>query len=144
MSGQLVSAAFAVLALSVLGANPGWETSRKVDLALGAETQKGFSGAVLVMQRDAILLDRGYGAMLGAPVRAGSKFWIASAGKQFVSAAILKCRDRGLLSLDDPVSRFFPDRRRTSAPSRCASCSRTRPVSIRPMWPTTRRIASRR
>lgn len=41
-----------------------------------------------------------------------SRFWIASAGKQFTSAAVLKCAERGWLSLDDRISRFFP-----SAPS---------------------------
>ncbi len=47
--------------------------------------------------------------MEGVPVAQTDQFWIASTGKQFVSAAILNLSDNGALRLDEPVSRFFPD-----------------------------------
>ena len=38
-----------------------------------------------------------------------TRFWIASAGKQFTSALILKCQEENLLSLDDTIEDFFPN-----------------------------------
>jgi len=83
--------------------------SEGITAALEAEAARGFSGAVLVVRGDRILVDAAYGAERGAPMRRNSRFWIASAGKQFTSAAVLKLRDRGLLTLDDPLEKFFPD-----------------------------------
>ncbi|HET6890006.1 MAG TPA: serine hydrolase domain-containing protein [Pyrinomonadaceae bacterium] len=80
-----------------------------LDRAMEEEVRKGFSGAVLVARGKAIMLDRAYGSIRGIPVRTGTRFWIASAAKQFVSASILKCVERGLLNLSDPISKFFPD-----------------------------------
>lgn len=80
----------------------------RLDAAVRAEVPRGFSGAVLVARGNRILLDRAYGAERGVAMRTTTKFWIASGGKQFVSAAILKCRDLGWLTLEDPLSRFFP------------------------------------
>jgi CubicO group peptidase (beta-lactamase class C family) len=56
-----------------------------------------------------ITFDQGYGAERRVQMRPNSRFWIASAGKQFTSAAILKLAERGRLNLDDHISRFFPD-----------------------------------
>lgn len=64
---------------------------------------------MLIARGDRTLLLRGYGAVRGAPMRPETRFWISSMGKQFVSAAILTLRDEGRLSLDDPLSRWFPD-----------------------------------
>ncbi|MBV8728050.1 MAG: beta-lactamase family protein [Candidatus Eremiobacteraeota bacterium] len=41
-------------------------------------------------------------------VQPDTRFWIASTGKQFTSAAVLKCQEMGLVHLDDKLSRFFP------------------------------------
>lgn len=79
-----------------------------LDSILRADVARGFSGAVLVARGDTVLLDQGYGAVGGAQMRATSRFWIASAGKQFVSAALFKCRGSAGFSLDDPLSKFFP------------------------------------
>jgi CubicO group peptidase (beta-lactamase class C family) len=68
-----------------------------------------------VSRGDTVLLHKAYGVIGATPVRPNSKFWIASAGKQFTSAAVLKCADQGWLSLDDPLSKFFanaPDDKR--------------------------------
>jgi CubicO group peptidase (beta-lactamase class C family) len=73
------------------------------------ESSNGFTGVVLVAKGSDISFEKAYGAERGVAMRPDSKFWIASAGKQFVSAAILKCRDKGWLTLDDQISRFFPD-----------------------------------
>jgi CubicO group peptidase (beta-lactamase class C family) len=80
-----------------------------LDRMLRTQRVRGFSGAVLVARGRTTILDKAYGAERNVPVRPNTRFWIASAGKQFTSAAILKCQEKALLRLDDPISRFFPD-----------------------------------
>ena len=75
---------------------------------LQTEVTNGFSGAVLVTRGQKTILDKAYGAERNVSMRPNTRFWIASAGKQFTSAAVLKCKEKGLLKLDDPISRFFP------------------------------------
>jgi CubicO group peptidase (beta-lactamase class C family) len=60
------------------------------------------------MRGDDVLLDEAYGSERGVPMTTTSRFWIASAGKQLVSTAVLLGQERGWLQLGDPVSRFFP------------------------------------
>lgn len=43
-------------------------------------------------------------------------FPIASMSKSFTAAAVLLCRDRGLMSLDDPITKYYPTFRATGAP----------------------------
>jgi CubicO group peptidase (beta-lactamase class C family) len=54
----------------------------------------------------------------GAPVTAGTVFRIASMTKSFTALAILKLRDEGKLSLEDPVSRWIPEFGRMELPTR--------------------------
>ncbi len=81
----------------------------KLEATARAEAAGGFTGAVLVARDRDVLLDRAYGFEQRVPMRTSSRFWIASVGKQFTSAAILKCREMGRLSLNDPIVKFFPD-----------------------------------
>ena len=67
-----------------------------------------FAGAALVARGSAILLANGYGKLAGTPLRSDSRFWIASAGKQFTAAAIMRLVETGKVGLDDPLRRFFP------------------------------------
>ncbi len=61
-----------------------------------------------------------------APITAGTVFRIASMTKSFTALAILDLRDRGKLSLDDPVSRWIPEFNRMELPTRD-----TPPITIR-------------
>ena len=70
---------------------------------------EGFTGVVLVGRDNRIIFDFAHGLAGTDPIRASSRFWIASAGKQFTSALILKCQEEGLLSLDDTIGDFFPN-----------------------------------
>ncbi|HYG30199.1 MAG TPA: serine hydrolase domain-containing protein [Allosphingosinicella sp.] len=45
----------------------------------------------------------------GTPIRADSLFRLGSITKQFTAAAILQLVQAGRISVDDPISRFFPD-----------------------------------
>ncbi len=71
-----------------------------------------FSGTVLVTKNDSVLLKQSYGfADYEWNVRntIDTKFQLASVSKQFTAAAILLLAERGKLSLNDNLSKFFPD-----------------------------------
>ena len=70
--------------------------------------------SIAVSQADTTILAKGYGfADLEAvvPATADTSYPIASVSKNFTAALILRLADRGRLTLDDPLSRFFPDAR---------------------------------
>jgi CubicO group peptidase (beta-lactamase class C family) len=65
-----------------------------------------------VYSRGKILLAKGYGLAnveLNVPVKPESIFQSGSVGKQFVSAAIMMLVEQGKLSLDDSITKYFPD-----------------------------------
>jgi CubicO group peptidase (beta-lactamase class C family) len=104
--------AFAAASLSAtpsLGFSARKRTPPLADQLLRDARAEGFSGAVLVARGRKVVFDHAYGAPHGTALTTQSRFWIASAGKQFVSTAVLTCVDRGRLTLDDPLVRFFPD-----------------------------------
>jgi len=70
---------------------------------------EGFSGAVLVARRGRILLNEAYGEIRDQRMRRGSRFWISSIGKQFISAGIMRCVDLGHLQLDSTLIEVWPD-----------------------------------
>lgn len=112
------SLAVAILgALFVLNANPssGPENDKtltslqtRIEAAIQEEVADGFSGVVLIAKGDDILFDRAYGSIEDHRMQTGTRFWISSTGKQFISAAILRAQEKGLLDLDDPLIKFFP------------------------------------
>ncbi len=68
--------------------------------------------AVGVYRRGQILLAKGYGQAnveLGVPVKPETIFQSGSVGKQFVSAAIMMLVEEGKISLDESVTKYFPD-----------------------------------
>jgi CubicO group peptidase (beta-lactamase class C family) len=68
--------------------------------------------ALGIYSRGRILLAKGYGQAnteLGVPVKPETMFQTGSAGKQFVSAALMMLVEEGKLSLDDSVTKYFPD-----------------------------------
>ena len=67
---------------------------------------------VAVWRGSRLLLDEAYGVSdLENQVRASpsTEFLIGSITKQFTAAAILQLVERGKLSLDDPLTKFFPE-----------------------------------
>src|SRR5205085_4393916 len=68
------------------------------------------SASVAVVRGGRIVFARAYGTQSPtmAVASADARYQIASISKQFTAAAILLLRDRGLLSLDDKVSRYVP------------------------------------
>ena len=68
--------------------------------------------ALGIYSRGTILLAKGYGKAnieFDVPVKPETIFQSGSVGKQFVSAAIMMLAEEGKLSIDDSISRYFPD-----------------------------------
>jgi CubicO group peptidase (beta-lactamase class C family) len=61
-----------------------------------------------------------------APITPDTPFRIASMTKSFTTLAILKLRDEGKLSLDDPVSKWIPEFERMELPTRDSAPLRIR------------------
>jgi D-alanyl-D-alanine carboxypeptidase len=82
-----------------------------IDAELRAAFPSNAPGAsVLVMQDGKILLKKAYGLAnveLKVPARTGNLFHVASVGKQFTAAAILRLSEQHKLALNDPISKYF-------------------------------------
>ena len=74
----------------------------------------GFAGSVLVACGDRVVFSGDYG--LGEARRREPSYWVASISKQFTATAILRLARAGRLSLNDRISRFFPDAPGDKAP----------------------------
>lgn len=85
-----------------------------VDAYVHAEMQKRqIPGLALLIVRDGkIVRAQGYGfsnVELKVPVRPETIFQSGSMGKQFTASAVMMLVEQGKLSLDDPLTKFFPD-----------------------------------
>ena len=72
----------------------------------------GPGGAVIITRGDSIIYGRGFGlADLGTKRKAdlNTMFNICSVSKQFSAVALMKLAEEGKLSLDDPVTKYFPN-----------------------------------
>src|SRR5215210_6821340 len=68
--------------------------------------------AALVVKDGKTVLRKGYGLAnleLAVPIQPDMVFEIGSVTKQFTAAAILKLAERGLLSVDDDITKHLPD-----------------------------------
>ena len=75
-------------------------------------TIRGFSGAVLVMKQNKVLLEKGYGLAdreWNISNTTETKYRMGSVTKQFTAACILQLIEAGKLSVTDKLSKFFPD-----------------------------------
>lgn len=103
-----MTGAVAVFALALaVGASDDEAMTARLDGRIGEVARAGFSGTVLVARGDRVLLERGYGESRGGPPTVDSRYWIASIGKQFTSAAVLALAETGALALDDRISRHL-------------------------------------
>ena len=76
--------------------------------------EKSFEGAVLVSQKKKIILAKGYGpcdkkAPEKGDIKINTTFEIGSISKQMTAAAIMQLVQKKKLSLQDKISRWFPD-----------------------------------
>lgn len=71
-----------------------------------------FTGTVLVAQKGKIIYEKAFGMSdreWNIPNTIQTKFEVGSITKQFTSACILQLAEQGKLSLDDKLSKYFPD-----------------------------------
>lgn len=71
-----------------------------------------FSGTVLVMKKDSVLLKKAYGLAnreFAVENAVGTKFVLASVTKYFTAIAIMQLVEQGKLSVDDKLSKFYPN-----------------------------------
>jgi CubicO group peptidase (beta-lactamase class C family) len=85
-----------------------------VDDYIHAQMEKGkIPGiALLVMKDGQIERAKGYGfsnVELQVPVKPETIFQSGSMGKQFTAMAVMMLAEQGKLSIDDPLTKFFPD-----------------------------------
>ena len=72
----------------------------------------GSGGVVLVADNSSGVVEHTFGnARLSpdSPITATTPFYLASVSKQFTSTAVMLLVERGALSVDDPISDFFPE-----------------------------------
>ena len=87
--------------------------SERIDALLERSVRAGGPGAaVMVVSDGRIVHQKGYGLAnveLGSPITAQTTFDLASVSKQFTAMAIMMLVERGKLSYDDTLSKFFPE-----------------------------------
>lgn len=69
-------------------------------------------GLSVAVVKDGQVYTRGFGYAdleKKTPVTDDTQFELASCSKAFTAVALLQCEEKGLVNLDDPVSRYFPD-----------------------------------
>ena len=100
----------AVLAPTLLAAQ---SPSARVDSLLKARfADTGPGAAVMVISNGKVVHQRGYGYAdieRKTPITATTTFDLASVSKQFTAMAIMMLAERGKLSIDDTLSKFFPE-----------------------------------
>src|SRR5262245_64749389 len=82
----------------------------KLDEYLSAAAKQGFTGSALVARDGKVIFSKGYGmanAEWDIPNTPQTKFRLGSITKQFTAAAILLLQERGKLSVQDPICKFF-------------------------------------
>ena len=118
MKRNLLVLFFALILLSPAGlgraqSSTAADKSAQVDALLAQYTKEGEPGAVVaVIQDGKIVHEKGYGlADLENRTRMGpdTAFDLASVSKQFTAMAVMMLVERGKLSYDDSLSRFFPE-----------------------------------
>ncbi len=82
----------------------------KLDEYLSAAAKQGFTGSALVARDGKVIFSKGYGmanAEWDIPNTPQTKFRLGSITKQFTAASILLLQERGKLSVQGPVCKFF-------------------------------------
>ena len=94
------------------GADEAAVKSRLEQVASSYTAGNAFMGAVLVVDGDQVLLDKGYGMAdleWGNANAPDVKFRLGSVTKQFTATLILLLQEDGKLKIGDPVSKYLPD-----------------------------------
>lgn len=110
---RTLALALAPLSLLHLAVPVAASTPEALAAPVSQEADSGaFMGAVLVVKRDEVLLDRAWGSAnleLDVANTTQTKFRIGSVTKQFTAVSILLLQERGELSLGDSISEHLSD-----------------------------------
>jgi CubicO group peptidase (beta-lactamase class C family) len=86
--------------------------SRSIDSIMQVANARGiFNGNVLVAQKGRVIYQQSFGyadAGRRKKITSDLRFDIGSVSKEFNSTGIMILKERGLLKLDDPISKFLP------------------------------------
>src|SRR5436305_8019244 len=114
---SLAQALLLVFVLSAIplaaGTSPSSALAAYADLLLAAAYPADQPGAAALVVKDGqVVLRKGYGMAnleLGVPAAPEDVFEIGSVTKQFTAAAILLLQERGLLRVEDEITKHLPD-----------------------------------
>jgi CubicO group peptidase (beta-lactamase class C family) len=84
----------------------------KIDSMLKMEELNGFSGSVLVIKKDTIILQNGYGTTDSTKtvgINPSTRFYLASTTKGVTGVVTLIAQEKRLLSVNDTIRKFFPN-----------------------------------
>lgn len=102
----LLLACALVAPLSLRGQTHDDTRSFRARAALSALVDEGFRGSGLVSRGDSILFHGRFGVGEDSST---VRYWVASLTKGLTAIAVLKLAEDGVLSIDDPLSRYLPD-----------------------------------
>ncbi len=90
-------------------ADPAYE--KLVDRVKKTAHSNSFTGSILLAAEDRVILFGGPKAMTteGMPVDPYTTYDIGSCSKTFTAAAVFQLIEAGMVSLDDPVTKYFPE-----------------------------------
>ncbi len=104
-------ASLLVLALAFSLQGLAQDIAPKLDEYLSEITKQGrFTGSALVARDGKVIFSKGYGlanAEFDVPNTAQTKFRLGSITKQFTAVSILLLQERGKLSVQDPICKYF-------------------------------------
>ena len=106
----LALAAMIAFAMPARAAPPAFDVQADMLLRSYAQADR-FSGVALVAKDGKPIFRKAYGLAnreWDVPIAQDTKFRIGSITKQFTAAAILQLAEQGKLSLDDPISKYYP------------------------------------
>lgn len=113
---KIISVVTALLMITACGQeaqNPQQEALEKIDQICAELFPADEPGAaVLIMQDDSIIFDKGYGIAdinTKVPIDGNTFFNIASVSKQFTATSVLQLMEEGKLSLEDSVAAYYPE-----------------------------------
>ncbi|HSF55838.1 MAG TPA: serine hydrolase domain-containing protein [Algoriphagus sp.] len=101
---------FLLLLLSLIWTNPTFSQQKILESALIQAESNGFSGVVLVAEDGKILMEKAIGKRSfeqGIPLLPSDIFELASVSKQFTAMVVMICKEKKMLSFDDPVEKYL-------------------------------------
>ncbi len=101
-----------LLTAALLAAQPAWEPKVSEHVASALKDSGAVSVSVAVVEDGKLQFAQAFGKAdlaSGRPAEAATRYAVGSISKQFTAAALLLLQEEGKLTLDDRVSKYFPD-----------------------------------